>query len=388
MLELFQLGTGGTSPLANRALSSAAVRVDGKGYLFDVGEGTQKEISKSGLSFLDIDYILITHLHADHIGGLFGLLMAMKEACNGSNNPNKVVTIIGPYKIKSYVEHILSISYGIPFQVKCIELGMKDSDLSLKVGNIQINSCKAKHGVPCFAYNIEYSRKRKFNPEKAQENGIPVKFWKALNAGETIIFDGKKYDGNDFLGVERKGFKISYVADTRPTQELREFIKNSDIAIVEGMYRDDVDISKAKKNFHMTWREVSTLVNKNGIGEVILTHFSPSVIINESDKDYLKSLIPNGTVGYDGLYRDLNYESNVVVSKKENQKISKQYDILMRFLKSKRFSFNKIESISSFKFFVYQGNVKYPFCVYKTTQSIKGVIKNIYSFEGYYIFEL
>ena len=178
--------------------------------------------------------------------------------------------------------------------------------------------------------------------------------------------------------------------DTRPTQELREFIKNSDVAFVEGMYRDDSDQMKAKKNYHMTWREAGSLVNKNGINEVILTHFSPALILKEEDSKYLKSIIPNGVIGYDGLYRDLNFEEDKqkVFTDKNKKVYSKQYYVLCNFLKAKRFAFNSIEPVSSFKFIVSLNDKKYKFCVYKTTQSLKSGFKNIYSFEGYYIFEV
>ena len=490
MLELFLLGTGGTSPLANRALASAAVRADGSTIIIDCGEGLQKELSRNGISPLDIDYIFITHLHMDHISGLMGLLTGIREYAISSNRVKKKITIVGPYKTSQYVNmcmRMITNPYQYPNQIinecldiRVIEVNKDNKDFYLKDGDFTFRSCKAYHSVPCFAYSIEYGKRPAFDIEKFKGENLPLySLYSLLLKGQSFEFNGKMYNSSDFsaedIEILRRGcynkkdvgnyviydnvaiyertvskedwvklkekffivkkgvtyyrrdfitslpkelsmgkdvsfnnrmlyaddfvdkvgkeqFKISYVADTRPTTKLREFIKGSNIAVIEGMYRDDSDASKAEKNKHMTWREVNRMVSDNDIKEVILTHYSPSLTIKPEDTKYLKSFMPNGTVGFDGLHRDLAYSvdknkdiksDSKQIKTKENEKL----EVLKLFLSTRRKGVVDIRELTAFKFTVQFTNGTHQMYVYKSKNSMKEPFKAGYSFKGYYIFD-
>ena len=129
MMELFMLGTGGTYPLTTRALASAYIRVAGVGILIDCGEATQIEMQKYGVGFTSIDYILITHMHADHVSGLLGMMLAIKQA-----QRTKPVTIVGPVGIKKYVETFLMITSKFGYPVNFVELHKGAPNISIRTG--------------------------------------------------------------------------------------------------------------------------------------------------------------------------------------------------------------------------------------------------------------
>lgn len=94
---------------------------------------------------------------------------------------------------------------------------------------------------------------------------------------EKYSFENIEYSPDMVLGDNRKGIKISFITDTRPILSIPEFINNSDLFICEAMYGDDLDISKAVKNKHMTFREAANLARLGNVKTLLLTHFSPSL---------------------------------------------------------------------------------------------------------------
>ena len=106
---------------------------------------------------------------------------------------------------------------------------------------------------------------------------------------------------------DRKGIKISFITDTRFLLTIPDFIRDSDLFICEGMYGDDMDISKAVKNKHMTFTESANLAKLGNVKKLLLTHFSPSL---ENPHDFLENatrIFPNTIIGEDRLSLTLNY---------------------------------------------------------------------------------
>lgn len=388
------LGTGGTYPLTTRALASVFIRVAGVGILIDCGEATQIEMQKYGVGFTSIDYILITHMHADHVSGLLGMMLAIKQA-----QRTKPITIVGPVGIKKYVETFLMITSKFGYPVNFIELHKNSENLNVRTGlkkEVIIKSIPALHSRPCFAYSIDLERKPKFIREKVEQEGIPVMYWKALSQGQNIVFNNKIYKGSDFIEGPRKGLKISYITDTRPLKHFRDFIKGSDIAVIEGMYRDNAFQDKANSEKHMTWDESVSLAKNNSIGEVILTHYSPSLQIEPTDAALLKSKLSNATLGRDGLYRHLKYEDTPIevkekgidIVKKEND-TNKRLAILEKGYK-KLGLYSAIEKIRPITSFIFEvdlfGNVVQQAFVYKSINSMKENYKQMIETDGYFVF--
>ena len=176
MLELALVGTGGMLPLPNRWLSSVLLRYGRHLVLFDCGEGTQISLRSLGWGIKDIDLILISHVHGDHITGLPGLLLSQ-----GNSARTEPVQIVGPPGLKAVVNGLRGAAPYLPFEVQCRELKSEDG---LRLDELQVTCVEAMHRVPCLAYRIDLPRAPRFLPERARALGIPVQDWKRLQRGE------------------------------------------------------------------------------------------------------------------------------------------------------------------------------------------------------------
>ncbi|TCK87935.1 RNAse Z [Natranaerovirga hydrolytica] len=303
MLDLCLLGTGGMMPLPYRWLTSLMLRCNGSSLLIDAGEGTQIAIKEKGWSFNPIDVICITHFHGDHIGGLPGLLLTI-----GNSDRKEPITIIGPKGIEKVVKQLRVIAPELPFELKFIELTHKGE--TIKIKDYTIEAFKVNHNITCYGYNIIIERQGKFIVEKAIENDIPKSLWSRLQKGEVLELEGRRYTPDLVLGEKRKGLKVTYCTDTRPTDAIEAFAKDADLFICEGMYGEQDKQNKAKEYKHMTFLEAANLAHKANVNELWLTHFSPSLV---RPQEYLKDILPifkNAVVGKDGMSKMLAFEED------------------------------------------------------------------------------
>lgn len=303
MLDVCLLGTGGMMPLPYRWLTSLMVRYNGSSLLIDCGEGTQIAIKEKGWSFKPIDVICFTHYHGDHISGLPGLLLTM-----GNADRTEPLTLVGPRGLERVVNALRVIAPELPFEIKFIEITKPEEVLELN--GYRITAFRVNHNVTCYGYTLEILRQGKFSPDSAREHEIPLKFWNPLQKGQTVEDEGRIYTPDMVLGPPRKGIKLTYTTDTRPTESILRNAKDSDLFICEGMYGEDDKIEKAKGYKHMTFREAATLARDAGVGEMWLTHYSPSLVRPDDYMDTVREIFPKAWPGKDGKSVELNFEED------------------------------------------------------------------------------
>lgn len=305
MVDLVLLGCGGNVPMPNRNLSSLFINYRGKKILIDCGEGTQVSMRVKNCGFKDIDLILITHLHGDHIIGLIGLLSTM-----GNSGKVDDLTIVGPRGIIETMNAIKVLVEYLPYKLKVIEDPKETFSLEHEIfKDLEISTLEVQHSTECLAYSLYFKRRAKFNVQKAIDNNVPKELWSRLQNHPEVFYDNKVYTSDMVLGDDRRGIKISFVTDTRPLFTIPEFIKESDLFVCEAMYGDDMDISKAVKNKHMTFTEAANLARLGNVKKLLLTHFSPSL---ENPHEYLGNatrVFENTIIGEDRLSLSLNYEN-------------------------------------------------------------------------------
>ena len=303
MLDVCLLGTAGMMPLPYRWLTALMVRYNGSSLLIDCGEGTQIAMKEAGMNFKPIDILCVTHFHADHISGLPGLLLTM-----GNAERTEPLTIIGPRGLEKVVSALRTIAPELPFEVNCIELSEQDEYFEMNGYNI--HAFKVKHNVVCYGYSVEIKRKGKFSVDRAKEAGIPVKCWNPLQKGQTVEVDGVTYTPDMVLGPERKGLKVTYCTDSRPTDAIVDAATESDVFICEGMYAEKDKLAKAKQKKHMTFYEAADMAKRANVKEMWLTHFSPSLVRAEEYMPEVRSIFENSKLGKDGKSVELMFEED------------------------------------------------------------------------------
>lgn len=301
MLDLCLLGTGGMMPLPYRWLTSLMLRYNGSSLLIDCGEGTQIAIREKGWSFRPLDIICITHFHGDHISGLPGILLAM-----GNSDRTEPLIMIGPKGLERVVKALRVIAPELPFEIQFIEL--TEPQQQIRVNGYVIDAFRVNHRVTCYGYSISIERAGLFDVERAKSNQVPLKCWSRLQKGETVDFDGHVYTPEMVLGPARKGIKVIYTTDTRPTESIVRNARGADLMICEGMYGEKGDVNNAVKYKHMTFEEAGRMAREADVKELWLTHYSPALNRPEMYMDDVRKIFPNAHAGKDKKSIELNFE--------------------------------------------------------------------------------
>ena len=294
--EVFSLGTSGMMPLPGRFLTSALLRREGKCFLFDCGEGTQVSLKLLNLRWKQINSIFISHMHADHVTGLPGLLMLSSQV-----DREEPLYIYGPAKLADYIDanrKILDMYINYPIYVIPVQPGVIVDE-----EEYYVNCFPLKHTKQCFGYSfIEKDRPGEFSVENAKALNVPMgPLWGKLQRGEDVInLDGNIVHPRDVLGEKRKGRKFSYVTDTMYFPEISDYVRSSDILLCEAMFTEDLKEDALGKK-HMTAMQAATIAKEGEVETLCLQHYSPRY----SDKE-LKLLLEEAKSIFDNtiLTRD------------------------------------------------------------------------------------
>ena len=290
-------------PLPYRWLTSLMARFNGSSILIDCGEGTQIAIKEKGWIFKPIDVVCFTHYHADHISGLPGLLLTM-----GNAERTEPLTLIGPKGLERVVTALRTIAPELPFEIRYMEINGPEQ--IFEMNGYRLRAFRVNHNVTCYGYTLEIDRKGKFQVEKAKEQQIPVQLWSRLQKGETLEAGDRIFTPDMVLGEPRKGIKLAYCTDTRPTKSITEHAAGADLFICEGMYGEPGKEAKAQEYKHMTFKEAAKLAKDAKVKELWLTHYSPSLVRPEEYMDEVRKIFPNASAGKDGRTVELDFEED------------------------------------------------------------------------------
>ncbi len=270
-VEIVFLGTASMVPSPERNHPSVFFRYFGDCFLLDCGEGTQRQLIKSGIFPTKIDYIFISHWHGDHSLGVPGILESISYF-----SPHKKVVLIGPEGTKKSIEFLEKAFKlkSLP-NIEVIECALEKGAVVKVIDkdDYYVEVIGLDHNVPTLGFSFKEKDKLKADKQKLKEFGLynnPLVG--KLKRGETIEINGKIVRPEDIL-TKIKGMKVTYIVDTRIFPELIEFVKDSDILIVECMYSlEHKDIAREYK--HLSVEDVVTLIDEGNVREVYITHVS------------------------------------------------------------------------------------------------------------------
>ncbi|MDO8467689.1 MAG: ribonuclease Z [Nanoarchaeota archaeon] len=285
-IKLIFLGTGSSIPSKARNTPATFLEYDGNGFLFDCGEGTQRQFRYANLNPGKVDKIFISHWHGDHVLGLPGLIQTL-----ASSGYNKKLEIYGPEGTKNFIKKMFEVfvfAENIDLEIHEVKDGV-----ALDEKEFFIESRRMEHGPPCNAYNFVLKGQRRIDKNKLGKLKIMAgPHLQKLKEGKDALVDGKKLKFKELTYLE-KGKKVSIVMDTKINAKIVPFVKEADVLIIETSFSDELkDHAEEKK--HMTASQVAEIAKKAQVGKVYLTHLSPrynnpKIILEEARKKFKNS---------------------------------------------------------------------------------------------------
>lgn len=280
----------------DRNVAATVLKRGGDVLLFDCGEGTQRQFQKSGLSYMAIQRIFISHLHGDHCYGLPGLFKTMQL-----NERTAPLEVYGPRGLDALMEIYGQIA-SVKGQYEITWRELKEGDVVEGEG-YAVHCKRMNHGALDLAYAyVEESRPGRFDKAKALAFGVPEgPLFRRLQMGEAVQSkDGKKIEPSMVLGTGRPGRKIVVTGDTGPCEALVEFAASADVLISEATYCSDM-VAKAQEYGHMTAAWAAETARRANVKELILTHISPRYAGAEQHLAEAKPIFANTRIAKDFL---------------------------------------------------------------------------------------
>ncbi len=322
MIRVRFLGTAAARPTVARNVSGIAVQREGESFLWDCGEGTQRQIMRYGSGF-SFSHIFITHAHADHFLGIPGLLRTM-----GLQGREEPMTVYGPAGSGPLLE--AAVRMGVerlhfPVHVRSLEDGER-----VDFRGWAVHAFAVDHGVAAFGYAlVEEARLGRFDVEAVRRLGVPEgPLYGRLHRGETIEMDGRVispddvvgqprpgrkvvYSGgtppDDVAGQPRPGRKVVYSGDTRPNRRTVEMAVGADLLIHEATFGADED-KRARETRHSTAAEAASVAARARTRQLVLTHISarysdaPRLLRRQA-----RAVFAATEVAHDGLELEIGY---------------------------------------------------------------------------------
>lgn len=302
MLSATFLGTGAACPTIDRNVSGLAVAREGETFLFDCGEGTQRQMMRYGVSF-SFTEVFFSHFHADHFLGITGLLRTL-----GLLDRSLPMTLYGPKGAEKILAQAVNLGFERPkFKVDIVEL--KAGEV-LKRDDYEIQVIPVDHRTDSVGYAlVEHLRLGRFDPDRARELGVPEgPLWGKIHKGESVALpDGRTVAPGELVGKARPGRRFVYSGDTRPCPALLEAAKDADLLVHEATFGEE-ERDRAKETGHSTAREAAEVARTAGVRRLALTHISARYTREAPELlAEAQAVFPETVVARDGMKIEVPY---------------------------------------------------------------------------------
>ncbi len=303
-LEVTFLGTGASWPTVQRGMSALAIKRGAETLLFDCGEGTQRQLQRSGLSYQSITKIWLSHYHGDHCYGVPGLIKTM-----ALNERDKPLDIYGPKGLRRMVDAWRQMGgWTRQFSIQVHEVAPGDV---VDCGAYIVECHEGEHSVHNIAFALqEKERPGKFDKPKALAMGIPEgRMFGQLQRGQSVTLDdGTIVQPEEILGTPRPGRRVVFSGDTQPCAGILQAALGADLFICEASFTRDL-MDRAREVKHMCAFEAASIAKDAKVRQLVLTHISPRYKDPAEVHDEAAAIFPAVTVAEDLMQLDIPYPS-------------------------------------------------------------------------------
>lgn len=311
MIEIVFLGTSASAPSIHRGLSAQVVLYENYRFLIDCGEGTQRQILRSGLGFKRFDKILLTHGHLDHMLGLGGLVSTFARW--------EAIDHLEIYGGAWALERVHDLIFGVVLRGARpsvdIDLIEVHPGVILEDETFEVVAFPVSHRGPSLGYLFCEKPRRPFLNERAETLGVPRgPERRELVAGKSVtLSDGRVIHPDDVLGPERPGARLAHVGDAGRTDNIREAVREADMLVIEATYlRREGDM--ARRFAHLTAAQAARLARDAEIHRLVLTHISrryrEAEILDEAQSVFPETVVAHDFDHFRVLRRDAQAEGD------------------------------------------------------------------------------
>jgi ribonuclease Z len=304
-LSIRLLGTSASRPTIERNVSALAIQREGETFMFDCGEGTQRQMMRYGVSFA-LEDIFFTHMHADHVLGVIGLIRTM--ALQGRAERLRLWGPRGSARVLRRAEGLGFERSTFPIDVLELEPNQRVERKDFAIVGFAVDH----RGSASLGYAlVESERKGRFNPDRARELGIPEgPLWGQIHRGQPVMLpDGRVIEPSELVGPKRPGRTVVVTGDTRPCAATIEAARDADVLIHEATFGDE-EAARAVETGHSTAREAAEVARDAGVRRLLLTHISARYSRDAVDLEReAKTVFAETMIGKDGMEIEVGFEA-------------------------------------------------------------------------------
>lgn len=289
--DLVILGSSSQVPTRFRNHGAYLLRWNGESFLFDPGEGTQRQFIYANIAPTCITRIFISHFHGDHCLGLGSILMRL--------NLDKVPHAVHCYYPGRFKEHFDRLRFGTVYHntLNVIEHPVFEAGVVEERNGFRIEAAFLEHGIENIGWRITESDQRKYDREKLTKAKVKGPLVRQLEKEGVVEIDGQKVNLNDVSWV-RKGDTFSYVVDTRVCPSAKELAKGASLLLCESTYLD-AQKELADQHHHLTAKQAAKIAKEAHAKKLVLTHFSSRYQNSSEILKEAKEVFPNSHIAED-----------------------------------------------------------------------------------------
>jgi ribonuclease Z len=289
--DLVILGSSSQVPTRFRNHGAYLLRWNGEGFLFDPGEGTQRQFIYANIAPTCITRIFISHFHGDHCLGLGSILMRL--------NLDKVPHAVHCYYPGRFKEHFNRLRFGTVYHntLNVIEHPVFESGIVEERNGFRIEAAFLDHGIENIGWRITEADQRKYDKERLVEAKVKGPLVKELEKEGSVEIEGETVRLKDVSWI-RRGDTFSYVVDTRVCSNAKELAKGAQLFVCEATYLD-AQKELADQYHHLTAKQAAKIAQEAHVKKLVLTHFSSRYQNSSEFLKEAKEIFPNTHIAED-----------------------------------------------------------------------------------------